>query len=320
MSQGNEYDHWCTSPRRRCSSTCSFGNDFKQEALYFDYIVSSVSSSRETELQFDEELSEYPIEFGDELIDDTIPAIGRPVLGRCPVFRWYRDIAGSEIYLNDQLTTVLEATDLPSLKGMLGDAPTDIKDFREHIFSFMLQIGNQYVRQASKELTSLGFDVTPLYLTEAQFAAEFSEGTSEYLSLLIKHWPVIAEDVPFADLIAYRRDPETKAKLLALKIAIRGLARGEKMIAEISEEIIHNLNEYEKHMNLLTRRRNHLLTELIVNVASVSSIKGMFDKPLRTAIKQYVDYRGRKLDLDERELAIPGRHMAFIYDAKERLG
>lgn len=138
------------------------------------------------------------------------------------------------------------------------------------------------------------------------------------LEITINNIPMPPENIPWEDLIQFRNEEETVAKLRALRIWLKDRSSAGQSPREIQEELEHLLYEYRKYMEIQHKKfRQGILSTLISStpeiVASVATLN------FGAAIKSVFDIKGRYLGLSEAELSAPGREVSYIAKARDFL-
>ena len=136
------------------------------------------------------------------------------------------------------------------------------------------------------------------------------------LEITIKNIPIPPENIPWDDLIQFRREEENVAKLRALRLWLQRRAVSKQTPREIQEELEHLLYEYQKYMELQHKKFSQGVISTLISsapeiVADIASLN------FGNAIKSLFDIKGRHIELSEAELTAPGREVSYIFKAKQ---
>ena len=89
------------------------------------------------------------------------------------------------------------------------------------------------------------------YFSSAQlraFRRRFNLAEEQVMDLVIDRLPVIADDVPLEDVLAFSRDPETRERATALRLWIARSALADTTLRERALELDQMLHEFRMHM------------------------------------------------------------------------
>lgn len=131
------------------------------------------------------------------------------------------------------------------------------------------------------------------------------------LEITINNIPMPPENIPWDDLIQFRREEETVAKLRAFRLWLQQRSVSKQTPREIQEELEHLLYEYQKYMEIQHKKFSQgaistLISstpELVTNIATLN---------FGNAVKMLFDIKGRHINLSEAELTAPGREVSYI--------
>lgn len=139
------------------------------------------------------------------------------------------------------------------------------------------------------------------------------------VDVLIEHLPIPSDDTPWEAILDFRQDPDVRRKYLLMRDWLNDLARGDLTPIELHDRLRAMLSDYEHHMQRAKMKVTHGAVRTVLTVAA-EVLEGV----LRFKPTQLVDalffINKRQLDLSEAEQSAPGREIAYILDARERLG
>ena len=123
--------------------------------------------------------------------------------------------------------------------------------------------------------------------------------------------PLPSELTPIEDLIAFKQDPETKHRLLGLRIWMRDLAKAELPPGQLEEKLEWLLHEYQSHIGLHDLKTQTGTLETVITTTleiAENLVKIKWSKPAQAPFS----VRRRKLLLLEAETSARGREGSLI--------
>jgi hypothetical protein len=151
--------------------------------------------------------------------------------------------------------------------------------------------------------------------TELPFSTVANRAT--VLRLVVNELPVIHDDTPWEAIFEFRQDPDTRARVLALRIWASEVAAAKLTPAEVQEKIEHLLNEYRRH--LVLRRLKFGAGVLEITVTTVfAALEQLVTFKWGDLAKTLFALRAQRVDLMLAEASAPGRELSFVISADER--
>ena len=146
---------------------------------------------------------------------------------------------------------------------------------------------------------------------------QVASSSETVLTVSIETFPVPGPSAAWQDILDFKS--ETQDKQWDLRRFLHDLATKKQTAAEIKEHIDYSLNQYQDGLRRLNIKAvRSAVVALAIPAADiafnlggnhVASIAGAVDSICKT-----------RLDLIEGEVKVPGREVAYIYDAKKRFG
>jgi hypothetical protein len=139
------------------------------------------------------------------------------------------------------------------------------------------------------------------------------------LEIVLDALPVPDETVEWERVLEFRRDPDTRYSLLALRRWIRNVTKEEVKQSELREELEFLLAEYARSMRL-----HKMKTKVAIFRAVVSTPADMLDHIIRlrfgSAIQTLFKVSEVQIAGWEAEASAPGRDVSFILKSRETFG
>lgn len=134
---------------------------------------------------------------------------------------------------------------------------------------------------------------------------------SDAVSVVLKKFPIINENISIENIIEFKSDPDTKLKLGRLRNWITEVSNTKMSTKEMEEKIEYLLLEYSNHMNLHRIEYDFGKIETIVTT-SLSFIENLAKLKLSEACKVIFDLTRTEIRLLKAENSAPGKEVAFI--------
>jgi hypothetical protein len=144
---------------------------------------------------------------------------------------------------------------------------------------------------------------------------EASERNAAVVDVVINALPVPDETVSWEQIIEFRSDPDSQSKFLALRNWMAEVARAELNPAEIELKLEHLIDQYRQHMKFHRMRANVGRFQTVLMAAA-----NLLDRNFTEATRTLFSSKERTLNILEGELTSPGKEVAYIVSATERLG
>ena len=138
------------------------------------------------------------------------------------------------------------------------------------------------------------------------------------LSAVVKHFPAAAPDVPLEDLVAFKRDPETRYRFSKFWHWVRKTAEGKGDVVHINEELDSLITEYLQHLHQLSKETTDQRVELSV-ANPVDLIEDVLKLRLGNLARRFLKFRSVKIAAHGAELKLPGSEIAYLTEATKAL-
>jgi hypothetical protein len=138
------------------------------------------------------------------------------------------------------------------------------------------------------------------------------------LRVTLSNIPMPAENMPWEDFLQFRANPDTSARLRALRLWLQ--KRGTEVESEstLQDELETLLHDYRAHMNVQKIKHGDSVISTIVT-ATADVISHLTSFNFGSALKSVLDLRQHNIALTEAELKAPGREVSFIAKAQDFL-
>jgi hypothetical protein len=137
------------------------------------------------------------------------------------------------------------------------------------------------------------------------------------LKVVVEEFPVVADVMPFQDILQLRKDEE----FWKLRAGIRNWCRKYKDLSEseVRDELIEQLEEYKNFMKLQKIKYNLGAIESIVS-ASAALIEDIVKLRFEKLFSRIFTFAKNRVDLAEVEMKAPHRELQYLVKIGERLG
>lgn len=139
------------------------------------------------------------------------------------------------------------------------------------------------------------------------------------VELVIDHLPVPGEDIPLDAILDFVNDPETRRKRDRLDTWTRRAAQSGRELQDIGLEMEESLHDFADHMRLADMRSRTSGMRIALSLP-LGVIEELLHLRPRKAADVVFEYRDRKANRLEAELAAPGGALAYIYEAERLFG
>lgn len=134
---------------------------------------------------------------------------------------------------------------------------------------------------------------------------------TDVISIILKRFPIVKQDLPIEKIIEFKSDPDSKIKLSRFRNWVTEISKSNMSLKEIEEKLDHLLLEYSNHMNLHRIEYELGKTETLVTT-SLSLIENIAKLKLGEASKLLFDLTKTEIRLLKAENTAPGKEVAFI--------
>lgn len=199
---------------------------------------------------------------------------------------------------------------------------TKDKPFKDIFVSFLerhREIGQLMARVYSIVLNNKDQNVyTPIIRTNYyNFTTNEHFSTSTVLSILLKKFPTLTDNVELEKFFDFKNDPDTKLKLARLKDWILEISKKNYSEKEIEQKVDFLLQEYATQLEIHKLKYNLGHIETFVT-ASLEVLENLVKLNLSKVAKVLFDLNKQDLTLLEAEQKLPGRELAFIHKLNEK--
>jgi hypothetical protein len=126
--------------------------------------------------------------------------------------------------------------------------------------------------------------------------------------------PIISIDVPLADLVAFRNNPDSRHLLLSLRRWIRSLSEQKLTAAELQDEIEWHISEYRRHLQVHRMRASQGILKIAIK-SPLEILENVFRLRLSKAIDAVFAIQELRTSLMADEISAPSRELAYIIKA-----
>jgi hypothetical protein len=144
------------------------------------------------------------------------------------------------------------------------------------------------------------------------------KGIHDVLSVVMRRFPAPSPDVPLEDLVAFKRDSETKYKFAKFWQWVRKTAEGKGDMAQVNEELDSLMNEYVHHLHQLSKETRDQNLEIVLT-SPADVIEDLVKLRLRNLARRFLKFRSIKIAAHGAEMKLPGNEIAYITEASNAL-
>jgi hypothetical protein len=174
------------------------------------------------------------------------------------------------------------------------------------------------LRRCSTLLRSLeNVDAYPILSGLNSLEAPFVE-KRDVIEITLKAIPVPQDSVAWEQIIEYRSDPDTRGKFLALRNWMSEVAREKLSSVEVEDKLEYLMYEYQSHIKLHKLKTNVGTLETII-VTGAEILENLVKFNWGKVAKQIFSLKHRQITLLEGEMSSPGKEVAYIIEAKDKL-
>ena len=136
--------------------------------------------------------------------------------------------------------------------------------------------------------------------------------TTTVLTVLLKRFPMITNEIEIEKFIDFKNDPETKLKLNRLKDWVIDISKKSYSGKEIEQKIDYLLQEYSNQLELHKLRYKLGVIETLVTT-TLGILENLVKVNFSKAAKVIFDLKKQDINLLEAEQKTTGRELAYIY-------
>jgi hypothetical protein len=184
-------------------------------------------------------------------------------------------------------------------------------------FSIVARITADYIRE---EMGSNAVCAEPI----PDILYGFWQGTqveptpkSDVARIVLAAFPEPGELTSIEDIVQFRQDPDSRQRLIELRLWVREMARCSSPPSELEEKLEWLLHEYENHMKLHRMKLERGILEIVVTTP-LEVLEDLVKLNWSKSAKKLFDLRKSKLALLEAEASAPGREVSYLAWAREK--
>lgn len=159
-------------------------------------------------------------------------------------------------------------------------------------------------------------DATPI-IKRFPYNKNSTAQRSNIAKIAIESLPMPSDDIPWEQIIDFKKDPATKQKFLELKKWTRKLVNENTTISDTYEELEYLLSDYKSHLELHRLKTHKGRLQAFVSVP-ISIVENLVKFSPSKAAESVLTISQDKIQLMEAELEMPSREVAYIVHAQER--
>jgi hypothetical protein len=141
--------------------------------------------------------------------------------------------------------------------------------------------------------------------------------TSPYFELVLAELPLPPVNMPWGDLLAFKRDPAVGSHLAALRKWIAALARQQFSPEEATEQLHDLLSKYRQAMKAASRQYQNAVMKAVVTTGLASLVGPV--PAAAAAAHGLFDVRAQYLKLEYSATAGPGAEVAYVARSQDFL-
>lgn len=174
-------------------------------------------------------------------------------------------------------------------------------------------------RRISVQLRELdNIQAFPILLSDFYSVQKEQADKTDVVEIVLKALPVPDDSVSWEQLKDFRNDPDSVGDLLSLKTWMNKIVRDKFSPIEVEEELEEIISRYRKHLKLHRIKVNTVTMKTIVS-AKADIIPNLIKLKWGKVAEALFVLKERRITLLEGELNTPGREIAYIVKAQERL-
>lgn len=139
------------------------------------------------------------------------------------------------------------------------------------------------------------------------------------LEVVLNKLPIPSDDISNEQIIEFRSDPDSRGKFNALRVWMQDISRKDYSQKEISERIESLIYEYETHLKLHKLKFSHGSMRVFVTSA-LEILENLATLKFSKVVDSMFSLQSKEIDLLEAQLKAPGKEIAYIVDANNKLG
>jgi hypothetical protein len=189
-------------------------------------------------------------------------------------------------------------------------------DSLEYVFAGIFDIGSRNAASALRQT-----DPATVYVPLTRgtpLTPDASAGRAEVLRIIFEQLPLPGENTPWEAILDWRSDHEARTKYALLRTWINDIGRGTFTTADVEDQLIALLGTYTQYMQLQHKKFVRSRFEAIVLLVA-EVLENLAHFKLSTAASTLLGFRRDQIGLLESEFHAPGRDVAYVVEAAEKL-
>ncbi len=139
---------------------------------------------------------------------------------------------------------------------------------------------------------------------------------SKVFNILVNNIPVPAENIPLNEILDFKELDSTKKRINRIRNWAKKISMKQLSPNEIQDEINELLFEYTQHYEIHKLKYNLKRNQIIIT-AFPSMIEYLMKMKFSEISKSAFLLKEAELELQEKELGLPGKEIAYLYDIKK---
>jgi hypothetical protein len=164
----------------------------------------------------------------------------------------------------------------------------------------------------------VGVSAAPVLRANTHVFGNVSDRETQVLRLVLSRFPMPQSDQPLERLIEFKKDSDSQAKRLALREWITSIAKTEKTLREIGQQLEFLVADYEERVRL--HRLVYRYTPIEIVLATASAIMAaLAGRSAVDGASGIFSLRQQRILAELKEFDLPGREVAYLHKVKHRL-
>jgi len=127
------------------------------------------------------------------------------------------------------------------------------------------------------------------------------------IQVTLKSISMPRKDIPLDELLSFKEDSSVKHSLLGFRSWIYAAARSSENRSELHARFTDEYNSYKRELKRLGEQERNFELSIVASL-----VRDILDLNLGSAIETLFSYRTRKVELDSKADALPGRRLDYI--------
>ena len=166
------------------------------------------------------------------------------------------------------------------------------------------------------DLQAISLDPPPQrMLTGAERIATLAD----VYAIALRHLPIPSNTVPWEEIVSFKKDSDTKRRLVQLRVHLNSLSKMGGDYKELFDNMSQSVFEYEDYVKRSGTKYTFGLIESTITAAPDLDLK-FFQKALKFVSTPLIGVLKRKAVLMEEEAKAPGNELSYIVKAVKKFG